>query len=85
MVDLLLSGCCDFKTSIRKPLVCMFIDGPVQGSHKMYERLCVNLIQGASTKSWGAVKDRNDVGVCECEAEKELQFVILGRSATENM
>jgi hypothetical protein len=32
------------------------------------------------------VKDRNDAGVCACDAKKELiQFVIQGRSATENM
>jgi hypothetical protein len=32
------------------------------------------------------VKDRNDAGVCACDAKKELiQFVILGKSATENL
>jgi hypothetical protein len=32
------------------------------------------------------IKDRNDAGVCAYDAKKELiQFVILDRSATENM
>jgi hypothetical protein len=32
------------------------------------------------------VKDRNDAGVCACDAKKELiQFVILGISAAENI
>lgn len=43
MIDLLLSGRYDFKTYIMRPVVCVFIDGPVQGSHKLYERFCVNL------------------------------------------
>jgi len=43
MINLLLSGCCDFKTSTMKPVICVFIDGPVQGSHKLHERFCVNL------------------------------------------
>jgi hypothetical protein len=38
MRDLLLAGCYDFKTSIMKPVVCVFVDGPVQGSHKLYEK-----------------------------------------------
>jgi len=87
MINLLLSGCCDFKTSTVKPVVCVFIDGPVQGSHKLHERFCVNLEKkGTSTKSWGVVKDRTDAGICACDAKMELiQFVILGRSAIENL